>query len=126
MQFYVSKLISTSEILVRKLIWPLEKIEEVFLEFFFIAMLCVSSPKLGAGGWGWRKDSWGLCAQRKQQFRTGGAVHAQGPTLAAAAACGFLSQPDMKTSGPLLCQAWQTWHDFNLDDFYQFGFFWTS
>lgn len=54
--------------------------KELFFCFFFftlfIAMLCVSPIELGAGGWGRRKDSWALCTQREQQFRTGGAVHA--------------------------------------------------
>lgn len=47
----------------------------------------------------------------------------QGPTLAAAAACGFLSQPGMKASGPLSCQAWQTWGDFNLGGFLSIWFY---
>lgn len=85
-------------------------------------MLCVSSPELGAGGWAGGRIPV-ACAQREQQFRTGGAVQAQGPTLAAAAACGFLGQPDMKTSGPLLCQAWQTWGGFNLGGFLSIWFY---
>lgn len=108
-----SKPVSTSEILSREFIGPRERIEEVF-KF----SLCVSSlPGSRRGG---RKDCWGLCAQREQQFRTGGAVHAQGAALAVAAA-----SQTQKHQGPWHARLGTPGMVLTLVAFYRFGFIWT-